>query len=146
MTRPHSHCYFSSIVNCTLRLYLVYFIPLFISFNVLCTCFVIFCFRLGPGYVNVEEKFYSDPENWLNRRYPQTHLDAASPLPPTHLIMFNSLIQVVYLMIYLYLYLPVLCYCSFYDTSGYWGIFGILQLSRGDDYLYLSRNLSICHV
>ena len=56
----------------------------------------LFWLRLGPGYVDVEEEFYSDPEGWLNGRYPQTHLDTASTLPPTHLIMFNTLIQVTF--------------------------------------------------
>lgn len=61
--------------------------------------YIVFCcfwLRLGPGYVDVEEEFYSDPEGWLNGRYPQTHLDTAAALPPTHLIMFDTLTQVTF--------------------------------------------------
>lgn len=51
--------------------------------------------RLGTGYVNVAEEFYSSPEAWLDRRYPHTHRSAPPhTLPPTHLVMFNTLIQV----------------------------------------------------
>ena len=49
--------------------------------------------RLDASYVDVETEFYSSPEAWLHRRYHQTEDTASSPTLPTHLVMFDTLIQ-----------------------------------------------------
>jgi phosphatidylinositol glycan class B len=46
--------------------------------------------QLDDSYIDVEKEFYSSPAAWLDRRYSQTHLH-----PPTHIVMFDTLIKVL---------------------------------------------------
>ena len=62
--------------------------PLFSVFP-LCTLF----FRLNAGDIDTQKEFYTDPERWLDSRYSasQTNL-------PTHIVMFDALVKVLYVL------------------------------------------------